>query len=90
MTTTTNNKSLLKELNRILKIYYPEGDQRTQLIVEIISKFSKRESLRYELKDQNYLILSKDKRNKSPKQKYPNSPFPLLPNTEIFGKTLGE
>lgn len=87
---TTTNKSLFKEITKILKNYYPEATQRTEILEYIIPRFEKEGYYRYPLDEFTSLILLKDQRAINSSKRFEASPFPYLTNVEYFKNTVGE
>lgn len=83
------NTSILHDLNRILKHYIANPEERKLQVDQIILQYSRNSFIKYPLDAKAYLILSKDERNLLHKKRYSNSPFPLLSNMERFSKTIG-
>ena len=80
---------LLPDLRRILKKYYPDREIRESLLREILSKFQKMTELKYQLNTEASLILRRDERKPSWKQRYYDSPFPLLSCVERYQNSIG-
>lgn len=86
----TPTKSLLKILNRLLKPYYAQKEERLLILEQIVSQFSGKASFKFVLNDEFYLILVKNSINQSCHKRYPGSPFPYLSNVEKFYSSLGD
>lgn len=86
----TPTKSLLKILNRLLKPYYAQKEERLLILEQIVSQFSGKDSLKFIVNDEFYLILVKNSLNHSAHKRYPGSPFPYLSNVEKFYSSLGD
>ena len=56
----------------------------------MISQFTGKDYLKFELNEETHLILLRDKRSKPPSKRWQDTPFPLLSNCEEFSSTLGE
>lgn len=83
------NNKLLPDLRRILKKYYPDREIRETILKEIISKFQRMTELKYQLNTEASLILRRDERKPSWKQRYYDSPFPLLSCVERYQNSIG-
>ena len=86
----TPTKSLLKILNRLLKPYYAQKEERLLILEQIVSQFSGKDSLKFIVNDEFYLILVQNSLNHSAHKRYPGSPFPYLSNVEKFYSSLGD
>lgn len=85
----THNTSLIKNLDFILKSYYPYGFDRRKVLTEIVTRFEQAGSLRYSLDSQTSLILLKDDRRLNHLRRFQDSPFPLVSNVEYFCNSVG-
>ena len=80
---------LLPDLRRILKKYYPDREIRETILKELLNKFQKMTELKYQLNSEASLILRRDERKPSWKQRYYDSPFPLLSCVERYQNSIG-
>lgn len=78
----TTNTSLIKNLNFILKAYYPLGYHRTRILKDILFRFEEHGQVRYPLDNVTTLILEKDESRLHKLRKYRSSPFSYLSNVE--------
>ena len=86
-----NAMTIIKNLERILKVYYPKPKELNSKVQEILLKFEDQGYLRYSLTGRESLILLKDERDSPYKlRKYRLSPFPFVTNLELFSTTVGE
>jgi hypothetical protein len=83
-------KSILHQLDFILKAYHPDSAERRRVLDEILEGFVKVNEYSHKLTETASLILSKDTRGEPKARRYPNTPFPLLSNLEYFCNTPGE
>ena len=85
----TTNTSLIKNLNFILKAYYPLGYHRTRILKDILFRFEEHGKLRYPLDNVTTLILEKDESRLHKLRKYRSSPFSYLSNVEWYSNSVG-
>jgi hypothetical protein len=74
----------------ILKGYNFNKEDLNLHIKNITDQFQSKETIYYKLDPQSYLILSKDQRKMGNRNRYTNSPFPLLSNVDKFRNTVGQ
>lgn len=81
-----NAMKLIKQLERILKVYYPDKSELFMHIRHILLEFEAKGYCKYSLTGDESIILLKDNRKPPFKlRKFPDSPFPYLSNLEYFG-----
>ena len=80
---------LLRDLKKILRLHIKDPILLRIVLEDIVLKFTKESYLKYTLSNDSYLILSKDVRGPSWKQRYPDSPFPLLSSVETYKNSTG-
>jgi len=83
------NNNLIKDLNALLKNEIPQKEERLLLIEKLVSQFGRTSSLKYQINEESYLILTKDERITKRLKRYPESPFPLLSTVELFSNSIG-
>jgi hypothetical protein len=86
----TTNKQLIKNLDFMLKAYYPDKATRKSLVKELVNQFEDKTSLSYSLPDKTSLILLRDERKLNRIRRYEESPLPFLSNIESFSSSVGE
>lgn len=83
-------KTILQNLNYLLKPYIIEKDERKTLIQRLVEKFENRSYIMYQIDPSKFIILTKDERRLINKKRYKKSPFPLLSNIENFSSNAGD
>ena len=76
-------------MKKILRLHIKDHILLRIVLEDIVLKFTKESYLKYTLSNDSYLILSKDVRGPSWKQRYPDSPFPLLSSVETYKNSIG-
>lgn len=82
--------TIIKQLDLLLKNYYPDKKERKTLIKDLVHQFEGKASLKYVLTNNITLILLKDQRKLTSLRRFKDSPFPFLTNIECFSSSLGD